>query len=848
MDRTSTLVDLALDRRTDVAAEPHRPGVDWGRLARFRARRARSRRPRYSCSRCPAWVARALWNDEYATWYASTLSPADLLRLVNHVDILLTPYYVFMHLWIDLFGDSATSLRMPSVLAMAAAAGFTALLGRDLFGSVGRARRRAAARRAARGLPLRPGGSAVRVGDGDRDRRRTAAAAGDPAAGMVAVAAVRRGTVLAEPRAARGRGDRARRALAGGARRVPGPPGPEDLAVVGRARADPDGDAADGREGQHESGAIAWIRANAGAVQQFPGKLFGATVVAAVVAATAIVAAVALWRTRRPAVRLLTVWALLPPLFCYLTFPLLHLFLYRYLLFTLPAWCLLAGAVTVGWTDRWWRGSWAAPLVTVALVAGVAFLGVPGQHAARRSPVLGEPDFRASAELVSTRMNPGDGIAYAGVAGARRAFAYELRHRRAPRDVFLAVPSQQLGTYGAAECHEPGGCVRDTARIWLVSTAPAGVDPFAPLPRADRRTAARRVRGAAPLAVRERGGHSADPARDRLSRDRHPRAQAHLWVVAAVAVAGFGAAILLHATLSAGADSAAPAPATGAYLAPGQRGIAGLAAWQQWTGTTAQYGLDFLPDDSWQTVSGPDWLLNPWQQAGYTLVLSVPMLPRPAATGPVPTLRECAVGGYDANWRTLAQRLVTHQLADTVVRPGWEFNGPWYAWAANDREADYAGCFRHLVTAMRAVTGQRFRFLWNPALGDQSFPADRAYPGDSFVDIVGVDVYDVSWLPGTYPVPADATGTQRRQRAETAWRGLDSGDHGLRFWVGLRDPARVGRWRCRSGRCPGGPTGTVAATTRRSSRRCGISLPHPATASPSPSISTPTARAVSGTR
>src|SRR5262249_46222188 len=61
----------------------------------------------------PGLGRRALWNDEYATWYASTLSPGDLLRLFGHVDAVVAPYYVFMHAWIDLFGDSATSLRLP---------------------------------------------------------------------------------------------------------------------------------------------------------------------------------------------------------------------------------------------------------------------------------------------------------------------------------------------------------------------------------------------------------------------------------------------------------------------------------------------------------------------------------------------------------------------------------------------------------------------------------------------------------------------------------------------------------------------------------------------------------------
>jgi hypothetical protein len=260
-------------------------------------------------------------------------------------------------------------------------------------------------------------------------------------------------------------------------------------------------------------------------------------------------------------------------------------------------------------------------------------------------------------------------------------------------------------------------------------------------------------------------------------------AAAGLRTLAVVAAAGAAAALLWSSRAEPDPDGTPARPATGAYLGAGPRGVAGLDAWERWTGSPADYGMDFLPDDSWRTVAGPDWLLNAWDRAGRALVLSVPMLARPPAAGPPPTLERCAAGDYDADWRALAGRLVAHHLAGTIVRPGWEFNGPWYAWAARGREGDYAGCFRRLVSAMRAVPGQRFRFVWNPALGAQSFPADRAYPGDSYVDMVGVDVYDASWRAGTYPEPAGATGSQRRQRAEAAWRDLDLGDHGLRFWV-----------------------------------------------------------------
>ncbi|WP_345634859.1 glycosyl hydrolase [Rugosimonospora acidiphila] len=226
-------------------------------------------------------------------------------------------------------------------------------------------------------------------------------------------------------------------------------------------------------------------------------------------------------------------------------------------------------------------------------------------------------------------------------------------------------------------------------------------------------------------------------------------------------------------------------PVLGAYLGSGPKGTARLPQWQLWSGVPAPYGIDYLPADSWDTITGPSWLLDAWRDSGRRLVLSVPMLPMPARSvnSDGSTLEQCAAGDDDPRWRALGGNLIADRLADTIVRPGWEFNGTWYAWSAAGHERAFAGCFRRLVTVMRSVPGQRFTFLWNPTIGAQSFAAERAWPGDSYVDIIGLDVYDVSWQPRTYPIPATATAGQRLARTRAVWGEVNGGDHGLKFWV-----------------------------------------------------------------
>ncbi|MDR7326513.1 MULTISPECIES: glycosyltransferase family 39 protein [Catenuloplanes] len=71
--------------------------------------------------------------DEVATADIARRTPAEIWALMRHVDGVLGPYYLLMHVWTGLAGTSETVLRLPQVVAMALAAGLTGELGRRLF-------------------------------------------------------------------------------------------------------------------------------------------------------------------------------------------------------------------------------------------------------------------------------------------------------------------------------------------------------------------------------------------------------------------------------------------------------------------------------------------------------------------------------------------------------------------------------------------------------------------------------------------------------------------------------------------------------------------------------------------
>jgi mannosyltransferase len=84
-----------------------------------------------------AWgLARSgsMGNDEVATRWAALLSLRQLAHLVRHVDAVHGLYYLLMHFWV-VVGSSPSALRVPSIIAMAIAAGLAAVIGRRLTGS-----------------------------------------------------------------------------------------------------------------------------------------------------------------------------------------------------------------------------------------------------------------------------------------------------------------------------------------------------------------------------------------------------------------------------------------------------------------------------------------------------------------------------------------------------------------------------------------------------------------------------------------------------------------------------------------------------------------------------------------
>ncbi|MGW7277678.1 glycoside hydrolase family 26 protein [Streptomyces sp. NPDC054844] len=194
------------------------------------------------------------------------------------------------------------------------------------------------------------------------------------------------------------------------------------------------------------------------------------------------------------------------------------------------------------------------------------------------------------------------------------------------------------------------------------------------------------------------------------------------------------------------------APAFGAYLDYGPPGVARMAQLSHWLGgAELRVGHTYLPGDLWSNIEGAPGFLDVWadwrtREADRMLVLNVPMMERNEEgvdDDEVRTLlRQGAAGRFDHHFRALAERLVELNVPDTVLVLGWEMNGTTYTHRCGPDPEAWKAYWNRIVTTMRSVPGQKFRFDFTPSRGRDAVPWTQCYPGDSTVDIIGMDSYD----------------------------------------------------------------------------------------------------------
>lgn len=396
-----------------------------------------------------------LWADEFATWGMTTVSWSAGLKVLRWVDAVIGPYYGLMKAWTDAFGNSDVSLRIPSVIAMALAAALVGAIGNRVYGMrVGLlagavfAVLPGASRFAqeARPYAFTVLGAAVatyalvRILQGGRFRWFAAYTAGIALLGVAHVIALLLIAAHAWVILARRRDRWFWFGLAAFIGILPAAP----LLYLG----------------QTQKSQVAWIGSFYLTPEAFLETGFGNAWVAVTIGVMALFALA----LRYPS-SIFTAWAVVPLVALLGLSEYMPLLLPRYLMFTLPAFALLAGTALS-------RPHSLAAIAGVALVAGLA---VPVHLEMRQEDGHGDATHRL-ASVITDGYRPGDAIVYAegdAFVGSgwlpRDTVAHYVPSARRPRDVFMIAPPRTDGTLLAKECPQ-AACVPEILppRFWVL--------------------------------------------------------------------------------------------------------------------------------------------------------------------------------------------------------------------------------------------------------------------------------------------------------------------------------------------------------------------------------------------
>jgi beta-mannanase len=206
--------------------------------------------------------------------------------------------------------------------------------------------------------------------------------------------------------------------------------------------------------------------------------------------------------------------------------------------------------------------------------------------------------------------------------------------------------------------------------------------------------------------------------------------------------------------------SAARSPALGAYVG---NDPAELARFERWLGRDVDLIAAHTGRANWRDwVNSIKWSVNLWTPLNKPIAWTIPLF----ADGG--TLHDAAMGAYREYYLQAARILNNTRPSDEAmyVRIGEEFNGTWMPWAAAGREKEFVRAYRQFVDSFRSIS-TRFRFEWNVNIRETGMDPADAYPGDDYVDIVGMDFYyNTRWNPADPGV---------------AWSEMVSGPFGLRW-------------------------------------------------------------------
>lgn len=116
-----------------------------------------------------------------------------------------------------------------------------------------------------------------------------------------------------------------------------------------------------------------------------------------------------------------------------------------------------------------------------------------------------------------------------------------------------------------------------------------------------------------------------------------------------------------------------------------------------------------------------------------------------AVNQPDYALRTIVAGDHDAYIRSYARDAAAWGKP-MYLRFAHEMNGDWYPWCAGvngNTSAQYVAAWRHVHDIFEQEGATNVRWVWSPGYEySGTTPYEQLYPGDAYVDWVGIDGYN----------------------------------------------------------------------------------------------------------
>lgn len=195
---------------------------------------------------------------------------------------------------------------------------------------------------------------------------------------------------------------------------------------------------------------------------------------------------------------------------------------------------------------------------------------------------------------------------------------------------------------------------------------------------------------------------------------------------------------------------------TGVYIGDTDTAVGDFAVFKEWLDVTPALAMEFaagLSSQSWVEQFITTRLTPIWEAGSVPILTWLPSTDSPNETSSQ-IAREIAAGEYDSFLEEWATQLSTWVTADEsskrrlYLRPGHEMNGNWYPWSAADSSStadDYIAMWRrmHDVFSGTDLDETTIQWIWSPNADEiGGVRAETYYPGDEYVDWVGLDGFN----------------------------------------------------------------------------------------------------------